>query len=121
MNQLTSEQIEILKYLDKNVYIDRCSAFKNFSAHSDYLIDKLLKNGFIKIVNESTTSSASTSLDLYVLSGKGHSVLHEVKYKVEREKKLIQKDTFRFWVPIVINSLLSIIAIIISIIALLSK
>lgn len=116
MLTLDSEQINILKYLDKNIYIDRAIAFQNFSISADYSINTLLQEGYISMPkNDSQTLEPFAQLDIYVLTGKGYAYLRTMKEINEVQKRRLRIEAIKYWVPICISSILSIIAIIISI------
>lgn len=115
MQHLDSEQIDILKYLDKNVYIDRAIAFKTFSLSSDYSIDSLLQNGFIrKLEPVNQNIDSSPVLDMFLLSGKGIAYLRTLEEITEEQKRNKLIEAVKYWTPIFISTILSVIAIIIS-------
>lgn len=115
MQHLDSEQIDILKYLDKNVYIDRAIAFKTFSLSSDYSIDSLLQNGFIhKLEPINQNIDSNPALDMFLLSGKGIAYLRYLKEFDEDKKRMQHIERIKYWTPIFISTILSVIAIIIS-------
>ncbi len=117
MEQITSKQNEILSYIEKNTYINRATAFRLFSTTSDYSIDQLLENGYVKKLR----SDNPDELDWFVLSDKGHAYLDELNLNTETERKNKRKETLRYWIPIGLDTVLSVAAIIISIIALLKQ
>ena len=117
MDQLTSLQNKILNYIERNTYIDRASAFRLFSTSSDYSIDQLLENEYIQKLH----SDNPDELDWFVLSAKGHAYLNELNLNTEAERKNKRKETLRYWIPIGLDTVLSVTAIIISIIALLKQ
>lgn len=93
MDQLSSTQIEIMDYIEKNTYTDRATAFQLFSTTSDYSIGQLLVDGYLKEFNSVKAI----------------------------EHKRNHMESLQFWIPIAIDTILSISAIAISIIALLQQ
>lgn len=115
MDQLSSTQNKILDYIEKNTYTDRATAFRLFSVTSDYSIDQLLIAGYLKEIPPCTPDE----LNWYTLSDKGHAYLEEFNSIKTTEHKRNRMESLRFWIPVAIDTILSVAAIVISIIALL--
>lgn len=108
--QLTHEQINILKYIEKNIYIDKVIAFRLFSPTSDYSINELLKEKYIYAIPPSTDND----LIWFALTSKGRSFLsdHEQTLKnsdISRNKQLIYNIYIPLGVTIATNLIIEIV------------
>ena len=114
-DKLSREEINILMYIDKNVYLDRSESFRLFSSTSDYSIDQLLNHGYIRLI----PPKSSDELDLFLLTPKGKTYISEYASKSlekEIEIKRIRNDTFFSKTISVLALIISIVAVIVQII-----
>ena len=81
-DMLSKEEIDILKYVDYNVYIDRAKAFRLFSTTTDYSINHLLKRGLLK----SIPPTVPNELIWFSLTPAGQSFINNYKL-IEKEKE----------------------------------
>lgn len=89
---LSQEEINILKYVDYNVYISRAKAFQLFSTTSDYSIDQLLKRGFLKSIPSTVPNESSW----FSLTPAGQSFINNYKViekKNEEEMQALRKES----------------------------
>ena len=89
IDNLTEEEISILKYIDKNVYTDRSEAFQLFSTTSDYSINHLLKMEYLRAVHPKD----SEQLIWFSLTFKGQAFIDE--YNIAERKKEQELQTLR--------------------------
>lgn len=109
---LSQEEINILKYVDYNVYISRAKAFQLFSTTSDYSIDQLLKRGFLKSIPSTVPNESSW----FSLTPAGQSFINNYKViekKNKEEMQALRKES-RFSKRIAILSLFVSIASVIA-------
>lgn len=105
--QLTREHINILECIEKNIYIDKATAFRLLSPFSDSYIDELLDENYISAVDPPTDQE----LVWYVLSPKGLAFLSDYRFnlqssKNERRRQLI----FGVYLPLGITITTNLIA-----------
>lgn len=90
-DNLTQEEISILKYIDKNVYTDRAEAFRLFSSTSDYSIDELLKLEYLRAI----PPNDDKQLTWFSLTSKGQSFIYDyniAEYEKEQELQVLRKE-----------------------------
>lgn len=114
-DNLTQEEIRILKYIDKNVYTDRAEAFRLFSSTSDYSIDQLLKLEYLRAI----PPKDPVQLTWFSLTSKGQAIVDEyniAEYEKEQELQTLRKEA-TFSKKIAILSLtVSVVSVIVQII-----
>lgn len=114
-DNLTHEEISILRFIDKNVYTDRAEAFRLFSTTSDYSIDQLLKLEYLRTI----PPKDSDQLTWFSLTPKGQAFIHEcniAEYEKEKEIQNLRKEaTFSKKIAI-ISLAVSVVSVIVEII-----
>lgn len=111
VDNLTQEEINILKFADKKVYIDRAEAFRLFSITSDYSIDQLLEAGFL----QSIPPKNPNELTWFSLTPKGQSFIDNYKLiekKNEDELRALQKESIFSRKIAILSLIVSIVSVI---------
>ena len=92
-DMLSKEEIDILKYVDYNVYIDRAKAFRLFSTTSDYSINQLLKRELLK----SIPPTVPNELIWFSLTPAGQSFINNYKLNTGSTRRIhILKENRNF-------------------------
>lgn len=106
--ELTEPEIEFLYCLYKHPFYSSIELCVETGLSSQYRMERLKDNGYIVFRN-----------DELALTFKGVAALEDYEKYLANKKATKTIERFRFWTPILINSAFSLIAIIISIVALL--
>lgn len=106
---ISLSDMKYLDYIAKNAFHGPIELCLETDLSAEYRLNKLKEEGYIIIKNNNIH-----------FSFKAIAALTDYRNYLAHEEKIARKEFIRHWVPIAINALLSTIAIIISIIALLN-
>lgn len=111
IDNLTSEEINILKFINKNVYTDRAEAFRIFSLTSDYSLNHLLELDLLREI----PSKNSDDLPWFAFTPKGQAFINNYEI-IENQKEIefqrLQKESLFSRKIAILSLVVSIISVI---------